>query len=491
MKKILSFVTSVCLIFGSCSDRLPESGRTVDIYPDIYPDYMGVTIPVNIAPMNFGMTGNDTEKAWATFSCGDESFCVKEKNNTFHISDSKWKKLLSASVGKSIHVEVSAYVGKEFIRFKPFEMYVSPDSVDGYIAYRRIAPGYELWKNLGIYQRNLSSFKEKAVLENRQTGENCMNCHSFCNRRPDRFLFHMRQRFGGTYLINGNTVEKIDTKTEQTISDFVYPSWHPDGRFVAFSVNKTKQFFHPVDKNRIEVYDEESDVVVYDTEKHEALTTDFLFSKHAFETFPTFSADGKTLYFCSAEYKKIPEEFNHVRYSLCSISFDPENCTFGTHVDTLYSAPREGKSVSFPRVSPDGKYLMFTLSGYGNFSIWHKDADLYLYDLQNKSVRCLSEVNSDDVESYHSWSSSSRWFVFSSRRGDGLYTRPYFAHIAEDGTVSKPFVLPQRETSFYGRFMQSYNIPEFVSGEIKVSPRGLVDKAKENGTGVSFVFVKR
>ena len=398
----------------------------------------------------------------------------------------KWEKLLGESVGESIQIEVAVRKADGWYAYRPFEWHVSPDSMDSYLAYRRIAPGYELWNHLGIYQRDLTSFEETPIVENYQTGENCMNCHSFCNRRPDLFLFHMRQKFGGTYLVRGKEVEKLNTKTPETISDLVYPSWHPGGRFIAFSTNTTRQFFHPNDPNRIEVYDMESDVVVYDSEKHELVTAPALFSKQAFETFPTFSADGKRLYFCSAEARNMPQEFRKVKYSLCSIAFDPETRTFGTEVDTLYSAPREGRSVSFPRVSPDGRFLLYTLFDYGNFSIWHKEADLYLLDLQTGQSRCLTEVNSPDVESYHAWSSNGRWIVFSSRRGDGLYTRPYLAHISEEGRASKPFVLPQKTRDFYVEFMQSYNIPEFVQGRVEVSSRTLMDKARTGGTSIAF-----
>lgn len=484
MKKIIAFAIAGWCLLSACSKVAPKADKEVDSYPDIFPDYTEVTVPTHIAPLNFGLVDKTITDAWALLSAEGESYGVKMKKGTFHIPSSDWRNLLEKAVGKSIQVAVTVQKGKEVVGYKPFEIYVSADPMDGYIAYRRIAPGYELWKNLGIYQRDLSSYKEMAVLENRQTGDNCMNCHSFCNRQPDHFLFHMRQKFGGTYLVNGKQVEKLDTKTDQTISNFVYPSWHPGGRYVAFSVNNTKQFFHPVDKNRVEVYDDASDVIVYDTEKHEALTTNAIFSKQRFETFPTFSADGKTLYYCSAEAKTMPESFKEVKYSLCAISFDPESRTFGNVVDTLFSATKENKSVSFPRVSPDGKFLMFTVSSYGNFSIWHKDADLYVYDMQKEIYHGLNNANSDDVESYHSWSSNGRWFVFSSRRIDGLYTSPYFAHIAEDGTVSKPFLLPQAESSFYEDFMQSYNIPEFVSGKIEISPRSLVNAAEGPSVGV-------
>lgn len=295
----------------------------------------------------------------------------------------------------------------------------------------------------------------------------------------------MRETFPGTILVDGDKIEKLNTKTKETISPLVYPSWHPSGKYVAFSVNTTKQAFHLNDRNRVEVYDEASDVVVYDVEKHEIVTASNIFSKDAFETFPTFSPDGKTLYFCTAEARPIPQEYSEVKYNLCSVSFDPVTRAFGAQVDTLYNAKSGGMSASFPRVSPDGRYLLYTLSGYGNFSIWHKDADLYMADLQTGTSRPLVEVNSDDVESYHSWSSNSRWFVFSSRRIDGLYTRPYIAYVDEYGKVGKPFLLPQKDAGFYQSFMKSFNIPEFITGKVKVRGRVLAIKAKEDkGTDV-------
>lgn len=163
---------------------------------------------------------------------------------------------------------------------------------------------------------------------------------------------------------------------------------------------------------------------------------------------------------------------------------------FGTKVDTLYNAHSDDRSASFPRVSPDGRYLMFTKSGYGNFSIWHKDADLYLVDLASKQIRPLDEVNSKDVESYHSWSSNSRWFVFGSRRLDGLYTRPFIAYMGKDGKAGKPFLVPQKDPNFYSRFMKSYNIPEFVKGKVKVRSRVLALKAR-NDKGIDVKFAEK
>ena len=299
----------------------------------------------------------------------------------------------------------------------------------------------------------------------------------------------MRDKYSGTYLIDGDKIEKLNTKTDQTLSPLVYPSRHPSGKYVAFSVNQTSQSFHANDKNRVEVFDSQSDVVVYDTEKHEIISTPSIRTAKAFETFPTFSPDGKTLYFCSAEARSMPHEYSEVKYSLCSIAFDPVTRSFGSRIDTLYNAGRDGKSASFPRVSPDGKFLLYTLSGYGNFSIWHKDADLYLLNIASGISHSLQNANSTDTESYHSWSSNSRWIVFSSRRIDGLYTRPYFAYIDEEGNASKPFLLPQKDTDYYHRFMKSYNIPEFITGKVSSKIRALSTLAKED-KGIDVTYRK-
>ena len=338
---------------------------------------------------------------------------------------------------------------------------VSTDDIDPYIIYRLIEPGYETWHEMGIYCRDISSFEETTVISNRNHNYNCVNCHNLCNFDPDNMLIHVRKDYGGTYIREKGDVRKLDTsdisKHNPNLKGFTYPSWHPDGRFIAFSSNQTLQRFHTFDPNIIEVMDYSSDIVVYDTQTNKVLRSPLISGTSAMETFPCFSPDGKSLYFCSADSVSMPEEFDKVHYSLCRIDFNETTSSFGNKVDTIYSAG----SISFPRVSPDGNWLLFTKADYGNFSIWHRDADLYLMNLNNGSVRAMDEWNSNDVESYHSWSSNGRWVVFSSKRMDGLYTRLFIAHFDENGVGSKPFILPQNEADYYNMQMKSYNIPEF------------------------------
>lgn len=472
----------------SCTESTVQIAREKTVLPDLFPDYTGVTIPPNIAPLHFKLT-EKVQNAKAIFSADTYTFEINARQGHFRISPSAWKKLLQAAAGKDIQVKILTQTQGEWTRYAPFFLHVAAEPIDNYLAYRLIEPGYELWNQMGIYQRNLEDYSETAIIENKMSGYNCMNCHSFCMQNPAQMLFHMRGTYPCTLLTEGDEIKKLNTKTPETISPLVYPSWHPSGRYIAFSVNETKQVFHANDKNRIEVYDEASDVVVYDKEKQEIITTPFLSSEKAFETFPAFSADGKTLYFCTAAARPMPEEYAYVKYNLCSVSFDPAERRFGSEIDTLYNVSTGGKSVSFPRISPDGNYLLFTLSGYGNFSIWHKDADLYMLNLHTHSCYALKEANSDDAESYHSWSSNSHWIVFSSRRIDGLYTRPYLAYIDKKGQAAKPFLLPQYDPDYYHTSMKSYNIPEFITGKVKVSGRKIGLAAKES-KGIDLKFSK-
>ena len=457
----------------------PEISGDIAQCPEIFPDYKEVTIPRNIAPMNFQVISPEGNAWMAEVTAAGETVSNRCGSGLVSFGKGQWEKLLSAS--DELNVRIYEKRGAKWMAYQSFKMYVAEDEIDPYLAYRLITPGYSIWREMSICQRDLESFRERRIYSNTQGKGNCVNCHSFCDRDPDQMLFHMRSELAGTYIFRNGQKEKLDTKTDQTISSLVYPYWHASGQYVAFSVNKTNQVLHSTDPNRIEVFDEASDVVVYDIRNHQIVTADNISSEAAFETFPTFSPDGRSLYFCSAKaVEPMPEGYKDVRYSLCRVDFDPSDCSFGENVDTLYNAAVLGGSVSFPRISPDGRFLAFTLGRYGNFSIWHKDADVYFIDLQDGSISAMAALNSADVESYHSWSGNSRWMVVSSRRGDGLYTRPYISYVDEDGQAHKPFLLPQKDPKkFYDSQMFSYNIPEFIEGEIDLTGRQIADFAAE------------
>ena len=160
--------------------------------------------------------------------------------------------------------------------------------------------------------------------------------------------------------------------------------------------------------------------------------------------------------------------------------------TFGPR-EMVFEASRLNRSAILPRISPDGRFLMFALAKYGVFHIWHRDADLWIFDLQKKTVRPIRELNSRDTESYHSWSSNSRWVIFSSRRYDGNYTRPFIAHIDENGRGTKPFELPCADPDYHRQFMKCYNIPEFMRGPVTIRPQAFADIFKGDAETVKYV----
>ena len=479
-----------CWLLAACTETVSDAKQEAT-QPDIYPDYIGVTIPVNIAPLNFNMADETAQRidAVITDRHGHELHSQGDESVDFDLDD--WHALLAQNPGDSLTVTVSAKYDDGWHTYHPFALYVSADSIDYGLCYRLIAPGYEVWSKMGIYERDLSSFDERALIENTQF-EGCVNCHSFNRGNPADMSLHIRGPHGATLLrhhgqrsmVNGQwSMAAYDTKTPQTLGLCVYPYWHPSGRYIAYSTNTTRQLFHSADPNRIEVFDEASDVQVYDVEKNELILSPLLKQDSIYETFPVFSADGRSLYFCAA--RAIPPALDRegpgvgldsIRYNLCRIDFDPATGTFGDHIETIIDAAAQQKSISFPRPSYDGRFLCYTLSDYGQFSIWHHEADLWLLDLSQtdepmvnsqwsmvNGPRPMTAANSDDTESFHNWSANSRWLVVSSRRDDGLFTRPYFCHVDADGRVSKAFMLPQRNPrQFYRDRFLSFNVPEFI-----------------------------
>jgi hypothetical protein len=473
-------------ILAACSSGIP-SFTLIDREPAISPDYSGVTIPPNIASLNFIIHEPGNRYIVKIIASNEAFITIHTKDGIIEIPPSKWNKILEASKGKEVKFDIMAQRDGQWVKFRTIINQVAKDPIDNYLVYRLIEPGYEIWNKMGIYQRCLENFDEDPIMINDMSEGNCMNCHSFCKNNSETFMFHMRAKNAGTIIYRNGKLSKVDTKTSKTLSAGVYPSWHPGGRFIAFSVNKIVQRFHAVSDKRIEVQDTLSDLVLYDCETNTISTDSSIASSKRLETFPCWSPDGKSLYFCSAKAVE-GNQYNKILYDLLRISFDPATKTFGA-IDTVISSYKTGLSVSFPKVSPDGRFLLFCMAPYGNFTIWHKESDLYLLNLEKGEIS-KPDINSTQSESYHSWSSTGRWIVFSSRRIDGLYTRPFFSYFDHSGKAHKPFMLPQKDPEFYAGFMKSYNIPELITSRIALDPRILSHIVKKEATKASYLQSK-
>lgn len=466
---ILHFI-GILLLLTSCQSYHPAD-KNVAQCPVIYPDYTSVTFPFNIAPPNF-IIQEEGDSYQTEFGLVGEptDFMVYGDDAQVNIPPKKWENLMKKAKGKDIFIRICIRRDQEWTGYEDIVNTISPHPIDGYLVYRLLYPGYELWNEMGIYQRELSSYKETAIVENKNFNKQCVNCHTFNQQSPDDMMMHIRGKQGGTLIRDNGKTEKVNPKAEGFTYGPTYSSWHPSGKFIAFSTNEIKQMFHSSGKKLIEVSDFGSDLMIYQVEKHYSFTDSLVHNDTYMETFPAWAPDGKTLYFCRAQgyHEKLHPDSIH--YDLCRISFDASTETLGTP-EVIFQASAINKSVSFPCVSPNGKYLMFTLSDYGNFSIWHPESDLYLMDLSSLETTCLNTVNSNDVDSYHTWSSNGHWFVFSSKRMDGLWARPHFASFhPETGETGKPFLLPQENPLFYDNYTYTYNRPELIKKPVTNGP---------------------
>lgn len=470
MRKYIYYIIMCSLVFAtSCGRTIHIDEQTADV-ADIFPDYVDVTIPCNIAPMNITLLNAEGIDTQLIIKAGNDELQVEGEDGDFDIPLDDWHELIGNHKGEDLTYTICYSKNGKWMAYSPFTMHVSEYPCDSHLAYRLIPPGYGIWNAMGIFQRDLESFTETAIMENRTTEYNCMNCHSFQKGNPDKMLFHIRGRHGGSVYAHGNQIEKLEPKMPEGLTGIAYPHWHPTHDFIAMASDRVAQSFYANHTNRIEVFDTRSDVVVYDCKTGIAHTAPYLSSGSVWETLPAFSADGKTLYWSAADTTATPYaiHYDKAHFSMCRTSFDPETCTFGAQPDTLFYAG-DSTSYVYPRESYDGRWMVYNKFDYGYFPINHQEGDLWIMDMQTGETRPLGRANSDSTESYHSWSTNSHWLVFSSRRMDRLYIGAYFTSINDKGESTKAFLLPQRHPrDFYTKQLNSYNIPEFITGEVKL-----------------------
>ena len=482
------------LLFYSCgrhSYNVPNQFTEVDSVAPLYPDYTDIVVPPNIAPLNFALLTGEATEVVAEFQGGREGRLVAGggKDLKVDIDSTEWRTLLTQNRGTNIQVAVYALLGNGWVKFKPHTLTVAEEEIDPYLSYRLIEPGYELYRQVGLYQRNLTNFDERPIYENNRVFEDkhnhCVNCHNYQNYSARNMLFHVRANHGGTIIVRDGQARKVQIKGDSILTAGVYPSWHPTLPLVAFSTNKTGQAFHLYHSEKIEVQDQASDLLLYDADRNEVSL--ILNDSTEYETFPCWSPDGRWLYYCTALEPEIPDGtivpdsmkasqrvvfFERFYYDIRRLPYDPKAKRFGPSELVVDCAGRE-RSASFPRVSPDGRYLLYAEGYYGQFHIWHNSSDLYVKDLQTDSIYALAEANSRKADSYHTWSSNGRWIVFASRRMDGNYSRAFITYFDRDGQAHKAFCMPQRDPEHDILLLKSYNVPELTRDAVSISEKDL------------------
>ena len=483
-------LAAAMLLLSSCANHpdIPSSSKEAGCLPAIFPDYCNVTVPYNIAPLNFMLPAGEYEECLARLTTPDGSQQSYGDGVKMHIPEDEWHAMLDAAKGKSIKFEVWGKKKDEWLKFSPFEIHIAKEPIDGYVSYRLIEPSYVVWSFMEIAQRNLTTFEESQIFNNEITSNDrrkgqCINCHSYQNYKTDNMLFHVRLSNAGTVIVNDGKVSRVNLKRDYTISSGVYPAWHPTAKLIAFSTNKTRQGFHTQNPNKIEVYDLASDMILYDveTDSVQVVSND----STLLEVYPTWSPDGKYLYYCKSV--PLPEEmadqdirttYPKIQYNLYRRSFDLATHNFGEE-ELVYDAASDDRSVTLPRISPDGRWLLFALGQYGCFHSRHHDADIVCIPLdkydgtaltwETSSPLDLSKLNSRDYsDSYPSWSSNGHWIMLASRRDDDNYSRVYFAYF-NNGKVGKAFMMPQEDPELHVTLLKSYNRPEFMVEPVRIS----------------------
>ncbi len=439
--------------------------------PKIHPDYTNSVIPPNIAPLNFQVAEAGSHYFVRIYSQQGKQIEIKSRKPKIHIPMRPWKKLLALNRTKPLYFDV--YTQDKTGRWKKFETItntIANDDIDDYLVYRKIKLSV-MWKDMGVYQRNLRNYDESIVLHNSSFGGGCVNCHSFLNNSPDNMLTQIRSPKHGTPMLmaqNGN-INSVNTRTKFTPGRVGFTAWHPNRRTIAFSINSFEMFFHTAELEVRDVFSHASDLALYLVGSNKVLSTSSITKPDRLETFPEFSPDGRYLYFCSAPQLPV-ERYRDVRCDLMRISYDPKTQKWGS-LETVLTAQQVQGSITQPRFSPDGRFLLFNVSEYSTFPTHQAECDLYMMETETGKFHKLP-ISSKRCDAWHGFSSNGRWIVFSSKRLTGR-ARPFFSYIDQTGKAHKPFLLPQKDPTFYDSLLQVYNIPELITKPVRIRPKQL------------------
>lgn len=305
----------------------------------------------------------------------------------------------------------------------------------------------------------------------------CANCHSFS---ADGKTFGMDvdgpDGDKGAYAI-APVAERVVIDDDRVMSwnDFPgKPKQHmtlgflsrvsPDGRFVVSTVNERLYVRNFADYRIIQVFYPTAGILAwYDVARGTLQALPGADDARFAHVNPTWSPDGKFLVFMRAPagdpydpekpvamYAGDPNE-TPIRYDLYRI---PWNEGRGGAAEPIPGASGDGMSHSFPKISPDGKWLVWTQARNG--MLLRPDGKLWIMPLSGGKPR-LMRCNTSLMNSWHAFSPNGRWLVFSSK-ANTPYTQLFLTHIDENG-IDSPAILVENTQAAN----RAANIPEFVN----------------------------
>ncbi len=477
---LLAIAGAWWMAVGSLPDV--ENAVAVPRLPRIKPDYSQLTLPPNIAPLNFAIL--EPGRRFFVRICPEKGAPIEiaSRSPEIAIPIRRWRAMLEANRGKRLKWEIHAEVDGRWQRYQTMVHEIAREEIDPYLVYRFVGPIHNRWRETAIHQRDLTNFRSSVVLDGKSLERGCVNCHSFPANDPRRMLVAIRSHAlgHGTLLADGAAAVKLR-------APFGYTAWHPSGRVAVYSVNKVRQFFHAAGPEVRDVVDVDAGLAYCRIDERKSKNVPRGADEDRLATYPAWSPDGRWLYYCSAPFlwndreAWPPKRYAEVQYSLMRIAYDVEADRWGDPEEFL-SAGKTGLSILMPRISPDGEFLLFCMCRYGCFPAYQPTSDLYLMNLADRSYRKL-EINSEFSEAYHCWSSNSRWIAFSSKRQGGFFTRCYLSYVDKRGRAHKPFVVPQEDPGFYDALIKNNCVPELVTGPVRFRESVLARAARSAGLG--------
>ncbi len=440
----------------------------------------GAVFPPNLAPprIDWQDEANDAWQVSLGIGDGPAEWTQVTTDRQWRLAPPVWEAIRQRAVEAAAWVQVKgvrrtedgwspAVQATPRVRFR-----VSRWPADEAIVYRLVTPPFNMRKTPSTYTRRVGSFEVQPFLLARD--QYCYNCHTFSSKSGASGKIGVQVRYMargadlpvylGIYDLEARQGWKARLPFDVQMSTFM--SWSPDGRWLAFSANQQLVTLSPVVYETQHAGEPTSDVAIYDTRRNEAYLLAGADSEDRLELLPRFSADGRRIVFCSAPVGEHPAL---VRYDLHEIPFDGGAPAAARPVP---GAAANGRSNYFPRFSPDGRWLSFCQSDGGLLMKSSSDIHLMPADLSAPPTRLASNAD-HAADSWHSWSSNSRWIVFASKRDDGIFARLYMTRIDDEGRASPAVRLPVEEEP-----LRSFNIPEFLARPPRVSEAELFEAVR-------------
>lgn len=406
---------------------------------------------------------------------------------TWRPAPATWEAIKKRSVSSAAAVEITGYRGEEAVARGRVTIRTSTDPVGAPIFYRDVplmpselqkgvikplAP--KLLPYIAWRLRDVSEPSSRVLLTEMHT---CANCHSFSRDgktlgmdldgpHNDKGLYALVPIGRETTIRNENVLSwkafRGETSNEKRIGFMSQVS--PDGRYVITATQVEYYVANYKDYRFLQTFYPTRGILAwYNRADGRMRALPGADDARFVQANAVWSPDGQYLVFARAaardsypeggrmaEYANDPNEVQ-IQYDLHRIAFNEGR---GGRAEPIEGASRNGRSNSFPKVSPDGKWIVFVQSRNGQ--LMRPDGQLYILPAKGGAARRM-RCNTPLMNSWHSFSPNGRWLVFSSK-SRSPYTQMFLTHIDEDGNDT-PAILIENATAAN----RAVNIPEFVN----------------------------